>query len=166
MHPAERATAGILSVGFILLMVIAFHQAALRMPAKAVASRPRPAVSGPSVVVMTAFTAINSHDWLTLCRLWVHPGPCRGARYRKMIAGYKLTARDVVTDLRTDGDAVSGRLLAHETTGAVQTYTFSYKIKNGKIAWGHSALVKTSYPRQKEPSELAHPPGPVVLNTR
>lgn len=166
MRPAERATAGILGAGFILLMVIALHQPAPRMPAKATAPRSHPAVSGPSEVVMVALTAINRRDWPTLCRLWAHHDPCRGPRYRKTIAGYRLTARDVVTNLRARGDAVSGRLLAYETTGPVQTYTFSYTIKNGKITSGRSALVKTNYPWQKTPSELPHTPSLTALKAR
>lgn len=56
-----------------------------------------------------------------------------------MISGYRLTERDAVTSLSASGDSVSGRFLAYETTGAVQTYSFSYIVHDGVIASGHQA---------------------------
>lgn len=73
-----------------------------------------------------------------------------------MIAGYRLTARDVVTSLKATGDVASARVLTDETSGTVQTYEFSYKVHAGKIMWGHSVLLATSYPRPKALSELTH----------
>ncbi len=61
-----------------------------------------------------------------------------------MISGYRLTEKDTVTSLSTSGDSVSGQILAYETTGAVQTYRFSYIVHNGVIASGHQALLRTS----------------------
>ncbi len=139
------------------------------MPAKATAPKPPPAValvSVPAAVVKEAFTAINRHDWRTLWKLWDHPDSRRGPGYRKMIAGYRLTARDVVTSLKATGNTVSARVLAYETTGTVQTYWFTYKIHAGKIVSGRSVLLATSPPQRKGAFTLAQPPNLTALNAR
>jgi hypothetical protein len=147
MRPAAKVTAGTLGAGFILLIVIAIQLPAPRGPARATTSRPQPAVSavsGPRAVVMEAFTAIDRHNWRTLCKLWSHQDSGHRCGYRKMIAGYRLTDKDVVTSLRANGDVVSARVLAYETTGTVQTFEFSYNVHAGKIIWGHSVLLAIS----------------------
>lgn len=61
-----------------------------------------------------------------------------------MISGCRLTARDVVTSLHASGDSVPGRLLAYETTGAIQTYSFNYIVHGGEITSGHQVLLETN----------------------
>lgn len=61
-----------------------------------------------------------------------------------MIAGYRLTARDVLTSLAVSGDTVTARLLAYETTGPVQTYLVRYIVSGGVILAGHGTLLGTS----------------------
>ena len=62
-----------------------------------------------------------------------------------MISGYRLTARDVVVSMKTSGDSVSARVLAYETTGAVQTYHFTFTVHGGQITAGRSVLAHVSY---------------------
>lgn len=155
------AMAGLLGAGFLVLMVIALQPTAAHHRPARTALRPPAAVSatsGPSAVVEAAFTAINNRGWPTLWRLRYHHSPARGPAYRKMIAGDRLTARDVITSIHTRGDTVYARVLAHETTGTVQTYQFRYKVHAGKIIWGHSVLLRTSLTPRKAASTLAHPP--------
>ena len=73
---------------------------------------------------MANFAAISRHDWHTVWDLWSHPA-ADAQGYQKMISGYRLTARDVVVNMKTSGDSVSARVLAYETTGAVQTYHYT-----------------------------------------
>jgi hypothetical protein len=61
-----------------------------------------------------------------------------------MITGYRLTARDVLSNLAVSGDTVTARLLAYETTGPVQTYSVSYVVSGGVIVSGHGTLIGTS----------------------
>jgi hypothetical protein len=139
MRPAAKATAGLLGAGFLALIVIALQHPAPRHLHAHAAPRPRPAItaaSGPSAVVKAAFTAINRHDWPALWRLWRHRAPGRGLAYGEMIAGYRLTTRDVITSLHTPGDTVSAHVLAHETNGTVRACQFRYKVHADKITWG------------------------------
>jgi restriction system protein len=172
MRPASKITAAVLSSALVLLVVIALQHPSPRLHSKTASPRARSAVSavsaasGPGAVVMEAFTAINHHDWRTLRNLWSHSDSSHDSTYRKMIAGYRLTERDVVMSLKASGDAVSARVLAYETTGAVQTYDFSYRVHAGKITWGRSVLLGTSHPQRKAPSDLAQPPIVTALSPR
>jgi hypothetical protein len=47
----------------------------------------------------------------------------------------------VVTSLQVSGAAVAVRILAYETTGAVQSYALSYLISGGVIVTGQSTLL-------------------------
>jgi serine/threonine protein kinase len=63
-----------------------------------------------------------------------------------MTAGYRTTARDVVTSLTTKGTAVSGTIHAYQTTGALKTYQVHFVVRNGVITAGHQTLLGISYP--------------------
>jgi restriction system protein len=154
LRPAAKATTAALSAALVLLAVIAFQQPIPRSLAKATAPVHRPAFPDPGTVVREAFAAINTHHWRTLWRLSSHPDHGRGKSYRKMIAGYRLTARDVVTSLKARGQTVTARVDAYETTGTIQTFDFTYKVHSGKIISGHAVLLDTSRPGPKSPSKL------------
>lgn len=152
MRQEARVLTGALCCVFILLIFYAFPLAiprALTTPAKL---GPRAGTPAPELVVREFFTAINNHDWPTVWRLWYHPETGYGPGYHKMISGYRLTARVVVTSIRSNGDSVEARVLAYETTGAIQRFDFRYKVHHGKIAWGRSVLLGLSYPRQNPPA--------------
>jgi restriction system protein len=160
VRPTVKAAAG-LSAGLLLLIVIALQHPATHHAHTRAAPVPRPVpttISSPSAVVEAAFTAINRRDWPTLWRLWGHQSPARGAAYRKMIAGYRLTARDVITSIHTRGDTVWAYVRAYETTGTVQTYQFRYKVHAGRFTWGHSVQLGTSYHQREAPAAAAKPP--------
>ena len=89
----------------------------------------------PRTVVLAYFAAINRHDWH---RVWALGGKNLGRSYRGMVAGYRLTAHDDVTSLRVRGDTVYVHLLAHQTTGAAQSYRMRYVIHDGIITAGHA----------------------------
>jgi hypothetical protein len=92
-------------------------------------------------VVEAYFAAINRHDWKRVWQLW--HGRTHRPQYRRIAAGFRETKRDVVTSIKSIGDHVSARVLAYETTGAVQTYAFGYVVHQGHITHGWSRLLST-----------------------
>jgi HJR/Mrr/RecB family endonuclease len=99
----------------------------------------------PDLVVREFFAAINRHDWQEVWQLGgknLGKGP--HASYDGMIYGYRFTAKDVVTSLSFSGNAVSGRILAYETNGLVQTYSFTYLVHGTVITSGRQMLLGTS----------------------
>ncbi len=101
----------------------------------------RPAAVSPRAVVSAYITAINKRDWR---RVWQLGGKNLGQGYAAMIAGYRLTRRDVITGISARGPRVSARILAYETTGAVQRYALSYTVRAGVIITGHQTLLSTT----------------------
>lgn len=108
-------------------------------------SRPSVAskVLGPSAVVKAFYTAINDHNWP---KVWQLGGKNLGTSYPEMTAGYRTTARDVITSLTAKGTAVSGTIAAYQTTGALRTYQVHFVVRNGVITAGHQTLLGISYP--------------------
>ncbi len=106
-------------------------------PASTQAS-PVASVASPAAVVRAYLAAVNRRDWPEVWRLG---GKNLGQSYRQMVAGYRLTSRVVITSLTASGDAVYVRVLAYETTGAVQTYALSYVVTDGIIVTGQSTLL-------------------------
>ncbi len=94
----------------------------------------------PRAVVEAYFAAINAHDWRTV---WQLGGKNLGSSYSVMVAGFQDTSHDVITSMTADGDAVTVRIRAYETTGAVQVYALSYTVSGSVIARGHQTLIST-----------------------
>jgi restriction system protein len=143
-----RAIAGAVLFGaaaFVLLYLISVS----KPPAAARVQRPIAVhasanTSAPARVVQEYFAAINEHDWQVVWRLWAgNHEPGHGSAYEHMIAGFRLTRRDIITKMSTHGDAVSVNVLAYETTGAVQGYRFSYVVHGGVIVEGKQTLIFT-----------------------
>ena len=106
------------------------------------ASQPAaPAAPAPQAVVLAYYAAINQQDWP---RVWQLGGKNLNSSYNQMLSGYRLTARDILTNVRVSGNTVTARLLAYETTGPVQTYLVSYVVSGGVIVAGHGTLLGTS----------------------
>ncbi|HXS64150.1 MAG TPA: hypothetical protein VN767_14950 [Streptosporangiaceae bacterium] len=102
---------------------------------------PAPDTPSPENVVRAFIAAINAHDWP---RVWQLGGKNLNSSYDQMVSGYRLTARDILTNLATSGNTVTARLLAYETTGGVQTYLVRYVVSGGIIVAGHGTLLGTS----------------------
>jgi hypothetical protein len=97
------------------------------------------------LVIREFFAAISRHDWLKVWQLGgKNLGRGRYATYIGMIYGYRFTAKDIVTSLSVSGNRVSGRILAYETKGLVQTYSFTYIVHGTVIASGRQMLLGTS----------------------
>ncbi len=97
----------------------------------------------PKAVVEEYFAAINAHRWREVWRLGgSNFNPSLGA----MIAGYRHTKHDVVASIHVSGQLVRVRLLAQQTSGAVQTYLLTYRVRGGVITGGHQELHSTSPP--------------------
>jgi hypothetical protein len=92
----------------------------------------------PSAVVEAYFGAINAHNW---GKVWQLGGKNLGPSYARMVAGFQDTSHDVITRLAADGDAVTVRIRAYETTGTVQVYFVSYTVSGDVIASGHQTLI-------------------------
>ena len=78
--------------------------------------------------------------------MWRLGGKNLNASYAQMVAGYRLTARDVVTSIAAVGDTVNVRMVAYETTGQTQTYLIRYLVAGGVIVGGHGTLIGHSGP--------------------
>jgi HJR/Mrr/RecB family endonuclease len=108
-----------------------------------------PATTGnqetPQDVTRKFFTAISHHDWP---EVWQLGGKNTGhgpyATYTGMISGYRDTVRDVPVSMAAAGNTVSGRFLAYETRNRVQTYTFTYVIRNGTIVNASQQVIATT----------------------
>ena len=94
-------------------------------------------------MVEAYFAAINTHNWP---KVWQLGSKNLGYPYPAMIAGFHLTARDVLTSITSHGSTVSVRFRAYETTGAVQTYQAHYTVHHGEITSGQQTLLATSPP--------------------
>jgi hypothetical protein len=82
--------------------------------------------------------AINDRDWP---KVWQLGGKNFSLSYAAMISGYRNTARDVITSLTVQGDTVTARFQAYQTTGQVQTYLARYVVVNGVIVAAHASVV-------------------------
>jgi hypothetical protein len=100
-------------------------------------SRTVAAEPAPEVVVKAYLAAINAHDWR---KVWQLGGKNLGTTYTSMVTGFRYTSHDKLISLTTAGDSVSALIRAYETTGAVQTYTLSYTVRDGVITSGQSLL--------------------------
>jgi hypothetical protein len=108
-------------------------------PGSGPATSPPP--PGPRAVVLAYIAAINTRDWH---RVWDLGGRNLSPSYNAMVAGYRLTAHDDLTNIRVKGDMVDGNLLARETTGEVQRYRMHYVVRDGVITAGRATLLGTS----------------------
>ncbi len=115
--------------------------AAATLPPSAAAASPSGAAAAPQAVVEDYIAAINQHDWPVVWRLG---GDNLGPTYSQMVNGYRLTSKDVITSLVTNGSDVSATILAYETTGPVQTYNLQYVVSDGVIVSGSQTLTGTS----------------------
>jgi hypothetical protein len=89
-----------------------------------------PAAARPRAVVQAYFAAINAHQWR---KVWNLGGKNFSRTYGQMVAGYRSTARDVLTSIHAHGHIVTVRLRAHHTDGTVLTYKISYTVQDGVI---------------------------------
>jgi hypothetical protein len=89
-----------------------------------------PAAARPRAVVEAYFAAINAHEWR---KVWNLGGKNFNRTYGQMVAGYRSTARDVLTSIHAHGNVVTVRLKAHHTDGTVRTYKISYTVQGGVI---------------------------------
>lgn len=97
----------------------------------------------PSAVVKAYFGAINAHNW---GKVWQLGGKNLGPSYASMVAGFQDTSRDVITRMTADGDAVTVRIRAYQTTGVVQIYVLSHTVSGDVIAGGHQTLISAQTP--------------------
>jgi serine/threonine protein kinase len=99
------------------------------------------AAASPQAVVRAYFAAINAHRWR---KVWNLGGKNFSTTYGQMVAGYRSTARDVLTSVHAHGHLVTVRLKAHQTNGTVQTYRITYTVRNGVITKAHTTRLGTS----------------------
>lgn len=150
-RPASRRSQ-VLTIGAVIVVAAAIAATLfLRSPGSHRPHRAAPGVStaasghsstaSPRAVVLAYLKAVNQHDWP---RAWRLGGKNLGQSYRQMIAGYRHTRKVVITAMAVRGGAVTVRVLAYETTGAVQTYQLSYLVSGGTITAGQQTLLRTS----------------------
>lgn len=96
----------------------------------------------PGTVVREFYAAISRHDWQ---QVWQLGGRNLGyghySSYQGMVSGYARTARDVVTVLHVNGDAVTGQFRAYQADGGIRDYRFGYTVRGGAIVSGRQDLM-------------------------
>lgn len=97
-----------------------------------------PTASAPQAVVRAFIAAVNARNWR---RVWLLGGKNLGLTYPALVAGFDRTRRDVLTSMTVNGDTVSARILAYETTGTVQVYALTYTVQEGAITSGQQTLL-------------------------
>jgi serine/threonine protein kinase len=100
-----------------------------------------PAAASPQAVVRAYVAAINAHQWR---KVWDLGGKNFSRTYDRMVAGYRSTARDVLTSVHAHGRIVTVRLRAHQTDGTVRTYRITYTVRDGVITKARTTLLGTS----------------------
>jgi uncharacterized protein YbjT (DUF2867 family) len=95
----------------------------------------------PRPVVEAYIAAINHRNWH---RVWRFGGKNLDASYSQMVAGYRRTKHVVIQSLTVNRPTVTVYSKAPETTGAVQTYLLTYKVRGGVIVAGSQTLLTTS----------------------
>ncbi|HEY6276283.1 MAG TPA: protein kinase [Streptosporangiaceae bacterium] len=140
--PAGRRRMGLWAASAVVVLagiVAAVVALTSHSPGSGPATAPPP--PGPRAVVLAYIAAINTRDWH---RVWDLGGRNLSPSYHAMVAGYRLTAHDDLSNIRVKGDMVDGNLLARETTGAVQRYRMHYVVRDGVITAGRATLLGTS----------------------
>jgi hypothetical protein len=88
---------------------------------------------------MTAYiAAINTRDWP---KVWQLGGKNLGPSYSAMIAGFRLTRRDILLSFKNHGDHITAKIAAYEANGTVQDYALHYVIQRGIITSGYQTLL-------------------------
>jgi serine/threonine protein kinase len=100
-----------------------------------------PAAASPRAVVEAYVAAINAHKWR---KVWNLGGKNFSPTYGQMVAGYRSTARDVLTSIHAHGNIVTVRLKAHHTDGTVLTFRISYTVQDGVITGAHIKQLRSS----------------------
>jgi serine/threonine protein kinase len=129
---------------FILIIVIAAVVGALlrqhnppppvnkpTTPASA-ATTPASAPLSPAATVQAYYAAINDHDYP---RAWTLVGGTKSQNtsYNSFVQGFNGTQSDNVTIVSVAGNAVTVKLAATQTSGAVHNYQGTYTVTNGVI---------------------------------
>jgi Protein kinase domain len=88
-----------------------------------------PPGAGPAAIVKDFFAAIDHQRYFAAWQLTPKTEP-----YSKFAAGFAGTKRDVLTIESVNGDVVTARLAAIQTSGAVKYYYGTYTVTNGVIS--------------------------------
>jgi hypothetical protein len=91
------------------------------------------ALAGPASVVYAYYTAVNDREWPKAWALSGQLTEVDGAAYSHWIDGYACTVRDHVTSITTHGSEVVVGVRAEESGGVIQTYRFSYVVRDGAL---------------------------------
>ena len=138
-RPRRRRRAGLALAGALVVVaaaviaVLAFTSRG-QHGGQATSPPSSPVAAGPKAVVEAYFAAINAHNWN---KVWDLGGNNFSKTRSQMIAGYRMTAHDDVTDIVTHGDEVSFRLVAHQTDGSVKIYHESFVVRDGVVKAAH-----------------------------
>jgi len=142
----RRWLTGVLAAAALVLVLAVAGVAALVLTSRVhLGGQPKPpasspAVLGPQAVVRAYFAAINAHQWR---KVWDLGGKNFSRTYDQMVAGYRSTARDVLTSVHAHGRVVTVRLNAHQTDGTVRTYRITYTVQDGVITRARTTLLGT-----------------------
>lgn len=134
---ASRGGAATTIVFALLAGVIAYAliQASGQPAAGATANAPGKATTpaGPGSVVYAYYAAVNDRDWPKAWALSGKPAAVDSAAYNQWIDGYACTVRDQVTSVTARGAALLVTVRAEESGGVIQSYRFSYVVRDGVL---------------------------------
>jgi hypothetical protein len=106
------------------------HRTDRTLPPATATKTVTPGISAhPALTVREYFAAINHKRYLDAWRLSGETEP-----YATFRAGYAGTMHDTVTILSVNGNIVTARLVATQTTGKIKTFQGTYTVTNGVIS--------------------------------
>ena len=136
-QPASRGGAATAIVFVLLAGIIAYTlvQASGQSAAGAIANAPAKAATpaGPGSVVYAYYAAVNDRNWPKAWALSGKPAAVDSAAYNQWIDGYACTVRDQVTSVTARGAALLVSVRAEESGGVIQSYRFSYVVRDGVL---------------------------------
>jgi hypothetical protein len=146
-RPARR-TGRVVTITLLLLLFVAGVAGAVayRLAHRTDASKPPPAATttitvpppktGPAAIVREYFAAINAQRYYAAWKLTPETEP-----YKTFVAGFAGTEHDQVTIQAVNGNVVTARLAALQTSGIVKYYEGKYVVTNGVISSADVAQV-------------------------
>ena len=146
--PRRRRLGRVLAAAALVLVLAGAGVAALALTSGLhLGSQPTPPASSspaalsPRAVVQAYFAAINAHQWR---KVWNLGGKNFNRSYNQMVAGYRTTAHDTLTNIHVHGNVVTVHLKARHTNGTVRTYRISYTVQDGVIAGARTKRLGTT----------------------
>jgi hypothetical protein len=145
--PGRRARRWLPSLLIAIAVVAVLGAFGYRIMHQHTASPPAPSATtgyaattlGPADTVRMYFAAISQHRYL---RAWELGGKNQNQSYQQFVAGFDGTARDIVKIISVNGNVVTARLTALQTSGPAKYFRGTYTVSGGMIITSHVRKVQ------------------------